>query len=31
LSADGPVWRIEFAAPELERAEDKTDGTSKAK
>ena len=31
LSADGPVWRVEFAAPDLERAEDKTDGTSKAK
>jgi hypothetical protein len=32
LSADGPVWRIEFAAPDLERAEDKADAnSSKAK
>lgn len=32
LSADGPVWRIEFAAPELERAEDKSGpNSSKAK
>jgi len=32
LSADGPVWRIEFAAPELEPAEAKADAnSSKAK
>src|SRR5256885_6983725 len=28
LSADGPVWRIEFAAPELERTETKADANS---
>ena len=31
LSANGPVWRIEFAAPDLERAEDKADAASKTK
>jgi hypothetical protein len=28
LSADGPVWRIEFAAPDVERSETKTDTNS---
>lgn len=32
LSADGPVWRIEFAAPDVEQSEAKTDSnSSKAK